>query len=78
MLPACRSKSEGFTLPTFDVVPRDVEGFMDELREFQAAFHDCFVRCEPREHFFDYMVGQFSTLERKSIEPMALQMALSS
>src|SRR6266700_1724370 len=73
MLPACRTEGEGFTIPTFDVVPSDVKNFMDELQEFQAAFHDCFVRSEPRAHFFDYMVGQFSKLERKSIEPMALQ-----
>jgi SRSO17 transposase len=73
MLPACRTEGEGFAIPTFDVVPSDVEGFMDELQEFQSAFHDCFPRSEPRAHFFDSMVGQFSTLERKSIEPMALQ-----
>jgi SRSO17 transposase len=73
MLPACRTEGEGFAIPTFDVLPSDVEGFMDELREFQSAFHDCFVRSEPRAHFFDYMVGQCSHLERKSIEPMALQ-----
>jgi len=60
-------------MPTFDVGPSDVEGFMEELWEFQSAFHDCFARSEPRAHFFDYMVGQFSKLERKSIEPMALQ-----
>src|SRR5713226_698585 len=73
MLPACRTEGEGFAIPTFDVVPSDVEGFMDALQEFQAAFHDGFPRSEPRAHFFDYMVGQFSKLERKSIEPMALQ-----
>src|SRR5438874_139634 len=73
MLPACRTEGEGFAIPTFDVVPSDVEGFMDELQEFQSAFHDCFPRSEPRAHFFDYMVGQCSKLERKSIEPMALQ-----
>jgi SRSO17 transposase len=73
MLPACRAADEGFTIPHFDVVPSDVTGFMEELWEFQATFHDCFVRSEPRAHFFDYMVGQFSKLERKSIEPMALQ-----
>src|ERR671932_385243 len=72
MLPACRTEGEGFTIPTFDLVPSDVEGFMDELWAFQSAFHDCFTRSEPRAHFFDYMVGQFSQLERKSIEPMAL------
>lgn len=72
MLPACRTEGEGFSLPTFDLVPSDVEGFMEELWEFQSAFHDCFARSEPRTHFFDYMVGQFSKLERKSIEPIAL------
>ena len=34
MLPACRTEGEGFAIPTFDVVPSDVEGFMDELQEF--------------------------------------------
>jgi SRSO17 transposase len=72
MLPACRTTSEGFAIPTFDLTPCDVEGFLDELWEFQSAFHDCFARSEPRAYFFDYMVGQFSRLERKSIEPMAL------
>ena len=71
MLPACRTDDATYTMPTFDVVPSDVTGFMDELWEFQSAFHDCFARSEPRAHFFDYMVGQFSPLERKSIEPMA-------
>jgi SRSO17 transposase len=72
MLPACRTDGEGFAIPTFDVVPSDVEGFIEELWEFQSAFHDCFARSEPRAHFFDSMVGQCSALERKSIEPMAL------
>jgi SRSO17 transposase len=46
---------------------------MEELREFHTAFRACFARQEPRDQFFNYMVGQFSTVERKSIEPMALQ-----
>jgi len=53
MLPACRTAGEGFALPTFEVVPSDVEGFMEELWEFQSAFHDCFTRSDPRAHFFD-------------------------
>jgi SRSO17 transposase len=72
MLPACRTTSEGFAIPTFDLTPPDVEGFLEELWEFQSNFHDCFPRSETRAHFFDYMVGQLSPLERKSIEPMAL------
>jgi SRSO17 transposase len=45
---------------------------MEELWAFQSVFHDCFARSEPRAYCFDYMVGQLSPLERKSIEPMAL------
>jgi SRSO17 transposase len=60
-------------MPTFDVVPSDVEGFMEELWAFQSTFHDCFARSEPRAPCFDYMVGQFRKLERKAIEPLALQ-----
>src|SRR5499425_2923729 len=71
MLPACRTASEGFAIPTFDLTPPDVEGLLEELWEFQSTFHDCFPRSETRAHFFDYMVGQLSPLERKSIEPMA-------
>ena len=72
MLPRCRTAGEPFVIPTFDVQVRDVEGFMDELQEFQSVFHDCFARSEARGHFWDYMVGQYSPLARKSIAPMAL------
>jgi SRSO17 transposase len=72
MLPDCRTQDETFAIPTFDILPSDVEGFIEQLWEFQSTFHDCFARSEPRTHFFDYMVGQCSKLERKSIEPMAL------
>jgi len=73
MLPACRTAGDGFAIPKFTLDPSDVEGFMDELHGFHTAFRGCFARSEPRDHFFHYMVGQFSDLERKSIEPMALQ-----
>ncbi len=69
----CRTEGEMFSIPKFDLTPQDVDGFLDELRAFHAQFRVCFSRSEPREHFFNYMVGQFSELERKSIEPMALQ-----
>jgi len=73
MLPACRTAGDEFAIPPFDLTPRDVAGFSDELQEFQGLFHDCFPRSEPRAHFFDYMVGQLSPLARKSIAPMALR-----
>ena len=75
MLPACRTQGEEFSIPAFDLTVGDVEGFLDELHAFHAQFQSCFARSEPREHFFNYMVGQYSTLERKSIEPMALRVA---
>src|SRR5262245_39033916 len=78
MLPQCRTPDDVYTLPQFDVSAHEVEGFLDELRAFHAAFRPCFKRSEPRNHFFRYMVGQFSTLERKSIEPIALQGGASS
>ena len=75
MLPACRTAGDEFAIPTFELTPRDVADFTDELQEFQGLFHDCFPRSEPRAHFFDYMVGQLSPLERKSIKPMALRVS---
>ena len=72
MLPAYRTEGEAFAIPKFELTPQDVDGFLDELRAFHHHFQACFARSEPREHFFNYMVGQCSVLERKSIEPMAL------
>lgn len=70
MLPACRTSGEGFVMPTFDLVPSDVAGFMEALWECQSACHDCCARREPRAHVFDYMVGQLRQLARKVIAPM--------
>ncbi len=39
-------------MPAFDALPSDVEGFVEELWDFQSAFHDCCTRSEPRAHFF--------------------------
>jgi SRSO17 transposase len=78
MLPVCRTPDDVYAIPPFEVTCEDVEGFLDELGEFHALFRDCFVRREPREHFFRYMLGQFSSLERKSIEPIAVQTEASS
>jgi SRSO17 transposase len=72
MLPRCRTAGEPFVIPTFDVQVRDVEGFMDELQEFQSVFHACLARSAARGHFLDSMVGPYSPLARKSMEPMAL------
>jgi SRSO17 transposase len=73
MLPAYRTADETFAIPQFALTRSDIDAFLDELRGFHTALRACFTRQEPRDQFFHYMVGQFSPLERKSIEPMALQ-----
>ncbi len=72
MLPECRTKGDVFSIPKFSVVTEDIDDFIQELEVFHEEFSDCFLRSEPRNNFFHYMVGQFSELESKSIEPITL------
>lgn len=72
MLPVIRHNEHLYSIPKFDIGKGDVKDFINELRGFHEQFADCFHRSESREHFFNYMAGQFSELERKSIEPIAL------
>ncbi|MBT7052161.1 MAG: IS701 family transposase [Desulfobacula sp.] len=72
MLPMSRKDEHLYPVPKFDLVKGDVKDFKNELIGFHEQFSDCFHRSESREHFFNYMAGQFSELERKSIEPIAL------
>lgn len=73
MVPAHRTEGEVFSIPQFDLTPRDVDGFLDELQAFHAQCRGCLARSEPRAHCFNSRVGQCSARERTSIEPMALQ-----
>jgi SRSO17 transposase len=72
MLPVSNCDEHLFPVPKFDLGKGDVKDFMNQLRGFHEQFADCFHRSESREHFFKYMARQFSALERKSIEPIAL------
>ena len=72
MLPECRNDDATFSIPKFTVEKKEVEDFIDELKGFHEEFNDCFSRSESRENFFRYTSGQLSKLERKSIEPIAL------
>lgn len=72
MLPDTRCNEYLYSVPKFDLGKSDIKDFMNELIGFHEQFADCFQRSESREHFFNYMAGQFSPLERKSIEPIAL------
>lgn len=73
MLPACRKDEYVYAIPQCRISVPDVEAFVDELKSFHEKFAGCFGRSEPRENFYHYMVGQLSHLERKSIEPIAVQ-----
>ncbi len=72
MLPECRNNDATFSIPKFTLEKKEVENFIDELKGFHEEFYDCFSRSESRENFFRYTSGQLSKLERKSIEPIAL------
>ena len=72
MLPSLRKDEYLYQVPKFDIEKGDIKNFINELKGFHEQFSDCFCRSESRDHFYKYMVGQFSELERKSIEPIAL------
>lgn len=50
-----------------------IKGMGRRLNRFLGEFDDCFGRSEPRESLRTYVRGQLSKLERKSIEPIALE-----
>ena len=72
MIPENRVYDGSFPIPKLLIDKEDIGRFIEEFRGFHAQFADCFSREEPRENFYQYMAGQMSQLERKSIEPIAL------
>lgn len=72
MLPEIRTNGDVFSIPKFSIIEQDIDSFINELKGFHSEFQDCFSRSESRGNFFRYMVGQFSDIERKSIEPIAI------
>lgn len=44
-----------------------------KLRQYLGEFDDCFARKDTRAHLPIYVSGQLSDLERKSVEPIALE-----
>nr|WP_320011324.1 IS701 family transposase [uncultured Desulfobulbus sp.] len=71
MLPDIRQNDYLYAIPKFELDRSDVTGLLTELKGFHEHFSDCFLRSELRDNFFRYMAGQFSQLERKSIELIA-------
>jgi len=72
MLPEIRQSDYLYKVPKFELDRADVSDLAHELKGFHENFADCFQRSESRENFYRYMSGQFSQLERKSIEPIAI------
>ena len=72
MLPEIRQSDYLYSVPKFELNQKDVDDFANELKGFHEQFNDCFLRSESRDNFFRYMAGQFSQIERKSIEPIAI------
>lgn len=72
MLPENRVENGSFPIPKLLIDKDDIPQFMEEFKGFHAQYADCFSREEPRGNFYQYMAGQMSRLERKSIEPIAL------
>ncbi len=54
-----------------NIAPRQVEGWLNELKSYHQLFADLFQRREQRHWSQKYMQGQMLELERKAIEPMA-------
>ena len=44
-----------------------------KLRKFLSQFDDCFLRKDTRSHLPTYVEGQLSSLQDKSVEPIALK-----
>ena len=51
----------------------EIRRLKPKLSSFLSMFADCFARRDTREHLTTYVQGQLSDIERKSVEPIALQ-----
>jgi len=55
------------------VTVNDIGDLRRRLGRFALEFSDCFSRRPTHGHFQTYLEGQTSALQRKRVEPMALQ-----
>jgi SRSO17 transposase len=61
-------------MPSFEMEPEDLPELVDAFGEYYLLFRDCFGRVENEELSRSYLQGLLSSLERKSVEPMALSL----
>ena len=70
---------DGPILTQFRVDPEDpmdkamLDGLASELSEYTKRFDACFQSTPSRDHLTAYVRGQIGPLQRKSVEPIALQ-----
>ncbi len=57
--------------PVMNIVPRQVDGLLDELDKYYERLEPCFKRYEQRHWALKYTQGQLLELEHKAIGPMA-------
>jgi SRSO17 transposase len=61
-------------LPPFDLSEEDIGAITDEFKDFHTLFHDAFKRIEQSELSQCYIQGLMSPIERKSMEPIAINL----
>lgn len=60
------------TPPLLELTPEDIEALADELVDYHGEFDDLYYRVEQAHWGYKYLQGLMLSLERKSIQPMAL------
>ena len=60
--------------PSFTIAKEDLSDLVAAFGEYYALFQDCFGRVEHEELSRSYLQGLMSSLDRKSMEPMALSL----
>ncbi len=60
------------SLPPFDLQEADIERLSDEFKEFHPLFLSAYKRVEQEELGAIYLQGLMSPIERKSMEPIAI------
>ena len=62
------------TAPMLDLKQEDLAAVLGELENYHQIYRPLFQRREQRENAALYLRGLLSRLERKSVEPMVLQL----
>lgn len=70
----CKQAPASSRAPQRKLTPQDMELLCQALVDYHRLFHACFQRREQRAWSAFYLCGQLSNVERKTIEPMVLEL----